>query len=215
MFPDGTLTIIHAPVRTHDHFNDKKCSGTFRESGRYVISAGTDQYEGVTGSGNYRVVGTLKVGATDLTPAHSPSRLGVRSTFRTRRRLSRVGCRAHVRPAPVPVQSPVSLRSRCHPEDRDVVVHHGAARERGRGVEPEVHLVERAVTTVDPRGRDEHAVLPHGRGTTVRVEVQPRRDADPPVVREGNVRALQFPLSHALRRAHGRGTANLPIPRSR
>ncbi len=62
VFPDGTLTVIHAPVRTHDHFNDKKCSGTFRESGTYVISAGTDQYEGVTGSGNYRVVGTVEGG---------------------------------------------------------------------------------------------------------------------------------------------------------
>jgi hypothetical protein len=57
VFPDGTLTIIHAPVRGKDHFNDKKCSGMFRERGTYVISAGTGQYEGVTGSGTYRVVG--------------------------------------------------------------------------------------------------------------------------------------------------------------
>src|SRR6185295_6411323 len=33
VFPDGTLTIIHAPVRTHDHFNEKKCSGTYRVVG--------------------------------------------------------------------------------------------------------------------------------------------------------------------------------------
>ena len=64
VFPDGTLTIIHAPVRSHDHFNDKKCIGTFRETGTYVISAGTGQYEGVTGSGNYRVVGSVEGGCT-------------------------------------------------------------------------------------------------------------------------------------------------------
>jgi DNA-binding winged helix-turn-helix (wHTH) protein len=29
VFPDGTLTVIHAPVRGNDHFNDKKCSGRF------------------------------------------------------------------------------------------------------------------------------------------------------------------------------------------
>jgi hypothetical protein len=57
VFPDGTLTVIHAPVRGKDHFNEKKCSGMFRERGTYVISEGTGQYEGVTGSGTYRVVG--------------------------------------------------------------------------------------------------------------------------------------------------------------
>ena len=56
VFPDGTLTIIHAPVRSNEHFNDNTCSGSVRETGAYVISQGTDQYEGVTGSGTYRVV---------------------------------------------------------------------------------------------------------------------------------------------------------------
>ena len=55
VFPDGTLTVIHAPVRGNDHFNDKKCSGSFSETGTYVISEGTGQYEGVTGSGTYRL----------------------------------------------------------------------------------------------------------------------------------------------------------------
>ncbi len=55
VFPDGTLTVIHAPVRGNDHINDKKCSSSFRETGTYVISEGTGQYEGVTGSGTYRV----------------------------------------------------------------------------------------------------------------------------------------------------------------
>jgi hypothetical protein len=60
VFPDGTLTIIHAPVRSKDHFNDKKCTGRFHEAGTYVISAGTDQYEGVTGSGSYRAAGSFE-----------------------------------------------------------------------------------------------------------------------------------------------------------
>jgi hypothetical protein len=55
VFPDGTLTVIHAPIRGNDHFNDKKCSGSFSETGTYVISEGTGRYEGVTGSGTYRL----------------------------------------------------------------------------------------------------------------------------------------------------------------
>lgn len=66
VFPDGTLTIIHAPVRSKDHFNDKKCTGRFHEAGTYVISAGTDQYEGVTGSGSYRVVGSFENGCQEI-----------------------------------------------------------------------------------------------------------------------------------------------------
>ena len=34
--------------------------GTFRETGTYVISEGTGDYEGVTGSGTYRVVGQIQ-----------------------------------------------------------------------------------------------------------------------------------------------------------
>ena len=55
VFPDGTLTIVHAPVRGKGHFHEQQCSGTFRETGTYVISEGTGLYEGVTGSGTYRV----------------------------------------------------------------------------------------------------------------------------------------------------------------
>jgi hypothetical protein len=60
VFPDGTLTVIHAPVRGKEHFNEKKCTGSFRETGTYVISEGTGQYEGVTGSGRYRAVGRFE-----------------------------------------------------------------------------------------------------------------------------------------------------------
>jgi hypothetical protein len=60
VFPDGTLTIIHAPVRSKEHFNDKNCKFSFKESGTYVISEGTGQYEGVTGSGTYRVAGRFQ-----------------------------------------------------------------------------------------------------------------------------------------------------------
>jgi hypothetical protein len=62
VFPAGTLTIIHAPVRAKEHFNDKKCTGSFKETGTYVISGGTGLYEGVSGSGRYRVVGRFENG---------------------------------------------------------------------------------------------------------------------------------------------------------
>jgi len=62
VFPDGTLTINHAPVRGKDHFNDKKCTGSFRETGTYVISEGAGLYEGVSGSGRYRVVARFENG---------------------------------------------------------------------------------------------------------------------------------------------------------
>ena len=60
VFPDGTLTIVHAPVREHGHFNEHTCASFFKETGTYVISGGTDQYEGVTGSGSYRVAGRFQ-----------------------------------------------------------------------------------------------------------------------------------------------------------
>ena len=60
VFPDGTLTVFHAPERTHEHFNEKRCTATFRETGTYVIAEGTGDYEGVTGSGTYRVVGQIE-----------------------------------------------------------------------------------------------------------------------------------------------------------
>jgi hypothetical protein len=56
VFPAGTLTVIHAPVRGKEHINENKCSGSFRETGSYVVSDGTGQYEGITGSGTYHVV---------------------------------------------------------------------------------------------------------------------------------------------------------------
>jgi len=60
VFPDGTLMIVHAPVRGHEHFNEHTCTSSFKEAGTYVISGGTDQYEGVTGSGSYRVAGRFQ-----------------------------------------------------------------------------------------------------------------------------------------------------------
>jgi hypothetical protein len=60
IFPDGTLTVIHAPVKSKENFSDKKCTVKFHERGTYVISAGTGAYEGVTGSGSYRVAGHVE-----------------------------------------------------------------------------------------------------------------------------------------------------------
>jgi hypothetical protein len=60
VFPDGTLTVAHAPVHYNEHFNAKKCTLTFHETGNYVISSGTGAYEGVSGSGRYRAVGNFE-----------------------------------------------------------------------------------------------------------------------------------------------------------
>ena len=68
IFPDGTLTAFHAPVRTKEHFNEEECTGSVRETGRYVISSGTGQYEGVTGSGEYRAVGQFENSCEGQTP---------------------------------------------------------------------------------------------------------------------------------------------------
>jgi hypothetical protein len=68
VFPAGTLTIIHAPVRNTEHFNTKKCTGSFHEQGTYVISAGTGAYHGVTGSGAYRVTARFDSDCTDTPP---------------------------------------------------------------------------------------------------------------------------------------------------
>ena len=68
VFPDGTLTVFHASVRSKDHFNEEECTGSFREFGRYVISSGTGQYEGFTGSGEYRAEGSFENGCENQTP---------------------------------------------------------------------------------------------------------------------------------------------------
>ena len=65
VFPDGTLTVVHASVRGKGHFNQKQCTGTFHEEGTYVISEGIGLYEGVTGSGTYRVAGRIQDGCSD------------------------------------------------------------------------------------------------------------------------------------------------------
>jgi hypothetical protein len=68
VFPDGTLTVFHASERSKEHFDEEDCTGSFRETGRYVISGGTGLYEGVTGSGEYRVKGRFENGCEGQTP---------------------------------------------------------------------------------------------------------------------------------------------------
>ena len=68
IFPNGTLTVFHAPVRSKDDFNEKTCTGSFRETGRYVISSATGQYAGFTGSGEYRASGRFENGCEGQTP---------------------------------------------------------------------------------------------------------------------------------------------------
>ena len=31
VFPEGTLTVVHAPVRTHERFDERRCTVTIRE----------------------------------------------------------------------------------------------------------------------------------------------------------------------------------------
>ena len=45
VFPDGTLTVFHAPERTSEHFNERRCTVTFRETGTYVIAGDSDRVE--------------------------------------------------------------------------------------------------------------------------------------------------------------------------
>ena len=68
VFPDGTLTVFHAAVRSKDHFDEEECTGSFFEKGRYVISSGTGQYEGFNGSGEYRVFASFENGCEGQTP---------------------------------------------------------------------------------------------------------------------------------------------------
>jgi len=67
-FPDGSLTVFHAPVRSKDHFNEQKCTDTLRETGRYVIASGTGQYEGYSGSGEYLATGRIENACENQTP---------------------------------------------------------------------------------------------------------------------------------------------------
>jgi hypothetical protein len=68
VFPDGTLTVYHAPVHYQDHFDEATCTDSFRETGRYVIPSGTNQYEGYSGSGEYRVSGHFDNACEGQTP---------------------------------------------------------------------------------------------------------------------------------------------------
>jgi hypothetical protein len=68
VFPDGTLIVYHATVRSKEKFDEKTCTGSFREFGRYVIASGTGQYEGYSGSGEYAASGNIQNGCEGQTP---------------------------------------------------------------------------------------------------------------------------------------------------
>jgi hypothetical protein len=69
VFPHGTLTIRHEPVTQSQNFDSRTCTGTFTETGNYVISRGTGAYVHVTGSGHYSVFGTQ----SGCNPSHPTS----------------------------------------------------------------------------------------------------------------------------------------------
>jgi len=64
---NGQITVFHSPMRSRDHFNEKKCSFTFTEKGTYVFGNGTGEWTDYNGSGKYTVKGHA-VNACNGTP---------------------------------------------------------------------------------------------------------------------------------------------------
>ena len=56
-FPDGTITLTHAPKKSSEHVDPTTCLFRFTERGTYRITGGTGAYEGAKGHGKYRVRG--------------------------------------------------------------------------------------------------------------------------------------------------------------
>jgi len=54
---NGTITVFHSPLRSHEKFNEKKCTFSFTEKGTYVFGDGTGEWAGYNGSGTYTVKG--------------------------------------------------------------------------------------------------------------------------------------------------------------
>jgi hypothetical protein len=55
----GSITVFHSPVRSVNHFSEKKCSGRFTEHGTYVFGNGTGEWANFNGSGKYTASGTI------------------------------------------------------------------------------------------------------------------------------------------------------------
>jgi hypothetical protein len=64
---NGRITVFHSPIRSRDHFSQKKCSFSFTEKGTYVFGNGTGEWQGYNGSGRYTVKGHA-VNACNGTP---------------------------------------------------------------------------------------------------------------------------------------------------
>jgi hypothetical protein len=64
---NGQITVFHSPIRSRDHFNEKKCSFSFTEKGTYVFGNGTGEWADYNGSGRYTVTGRA-VNACNGTP---------------------------------------------------------------------------------------------------------------------------------------------------
>lgn len=61
VFPSGQITVNHSALRSHDKFDEKKCTFSFTEEGVYVFGGGTGTWAGYNGSGTY----TVKVSGTN------------------------------------------------------------------------------------------------------------------------------------------------------
>ena len=63
--PNGQITVFHSPIRNRDHFNAKKCTLSFNETGTYVFGNGTGEWADYNGSGTYRVEVRITYGCVD------------------------------------------------------------------------------------------------------------------------------------------------------
>jgi hypothetical protein len=54
---NGQITVFHSAIRGRHHFNEKKCTFSFSETGTYVFGNGTGEWANYNGSGTYTVEG--------------------------------------------------------------------------------------------------------------------------------------------------------------
>lgn len=62
VFANGTVNVKHSPGTGTQSFNPNTCLLTINFHGTYQLTGGTGAYQGITGSGNYKL-GILAIGA--------------------------------------------------------------------------------------------------------------------------------------------------------
>jgi hypothetical protein len=54
----GQITVFHSPLHSTSHFDEKRCTFRFTETGNYVFGNGTGDWANYSGSGRYRATGS-------------------------------------------------------------------------------------------------------------------------------------------------------------